>query len=253
VTEAIDAAKKYHIAGEFLTIEEIRRKLVGPKCSRYRATVPLVSGQRLLDIGCGVGGFAEAFQAQVAEIVGIDSDPDAVAVAEVLYGGERVRFVRGELLSIGFPDNSFDCVTFLECIEHVPAPQSYLEEIYRILKPGGTLVLSTPNAFFYTLFFKNLLRFSKKWAMTELRKIETEKPYSGTEKDHIYLWDLPTLYRLLYRQGFCLLEYRFVGAPPLGPCRRWWKGEWGILEVIAKPFLSTLLLKLEKRSLLTVS
>jgi SAM-dependent methyltransferase len=94
----------------------------------------------VLDLGCGTGyGSAELAQggAQVTAL-------DRVAPARALRGSGP-RFVRGELGGLPFAPASFELVVSFQVIEHLVDPSDYLREIARVLRPGGTLLLSTPN------------------------------------------------------------------------------------------------------------
>jgi len=111
-------------------------------------------GHRLLDIGCGNGRFL-----QVAKSLGWDAcglDPDRNAIEAARQGGHEVTL--GSLPQTGFAESSFDIVTLSHMLEHASDPNACLREVYRILKPGGTLWLSTPN-----LDGFSRLRFAHHW------------------------------------------------------------------------------------------
>ena len=97
---------------------------------------------RLLEVGCGSGMLLRQATAAGWRAVGIDFDPVAIAAARSLQDVEaRV----GDLESMHFADGGFDAVVMNNVIEHLPLPQRVLEECRRILRPGGRLVLVTPN------------------------------------------------------------------------------------------------------------
>lgn len=98
-------------------------------------------GARLLDVGCGSGGFLATMQRLGWQVEGSDFDPVAVRAAQAR--GLSVR--EGDLLELGYADQSFDALTMRHLIEHVYQPLELLQEARRILKPGGQLVLLTPN------------------------------------------------------------------------------------------------------------
>jgi SAM-dependent methyltransferase len=74
---------------------------------------------------------------------GIDFDAKAIESAKFKYG---LTLRHGELQAARFPEGRFDAVTLSHVIEHVPDPVALLSEVRRILKPGGHLVLTTPNS-----------------------------------------------------------------------------------------------------------
>ncbi|MGP4088738.1 class I SAM-dependent methyltransferase [Streptomyces sp. KR55] len=101
------------------------------------------TAQTVLDIGCG-DGTAAATAAPLLpghRIVGVDWSHDALTRART-----RLPYaVRGELTALPFGTGSADAVLFSEVIEHLVDPDTALEEIRRVLRPGGHLMLSTPN------------------------------------------------------------------------------------------------------------
>ena len=110
-----------------------------------------LAGKRVLEIGCGRGGFAcwlAAQQPQPAEIVAADFSPAAVHKGRLFSaerGLTRIRWEAMDIESIAHRSGSFDTVISCETIEHVPNPQKAVRELSRILKPGGRLFLTTPN------------------------------------------------------------------------------------------------------------
>ena len=96
---------------------------------------------RVLDVGCGSGVLLARMQSLGWQAEGVELDPDGVKAARAR--GVPVR--QGTLEQQGFPGNHFDAVHSAHVIEHVYDPVSLLRECHRILKPGGTLVILTPN------------------------------------------------------------------------------------------------------------
>lgn len=107
-----------------------------------------LQGKRALDVGCGGGLLTEALAARGAEVTGIDLADEALEVAK-LHGLEsgisaRYRAISAEALAAEQP-GQYDLVCCLEMLEHVPDPSSVLRAIATLVKPGGTVVLSTIN------------------------------------------------------------------------------------------------------------
>lgn len=107
-----------------------------------------LKGKRALDVGCGGGLLTEALAAKGAEATGIDLADEALEVARLhgLESGVKAtyRAISAEALAAESPA-AFDLVCCLEMLEHVPDPASVLRAIAALVKPGGTVVLSTIN------------------------------------------------------------------------------------------------------------
>jgi 2-polyprenyl-3-methyl-5-hydroxy-6-metoxy-1,4-benzoquinol methylase len=115
---------------------------------RYRFAADHVQGKQVADIACGTGYGTEllCLRGKAARVVGVDIDAEAVAYAKEKHGCSAARYVQASADRTGLPDESFDVVVSFETIEHVAEDLSLLEEFSRLLRPGGLLVCSTPNA-----------------------------------------------------------------------------------------------------------
>lgn len=98
-------------------------------------------GARLLDVGCGEGQMLRRFQRLGWHAEGVDPDPVAVATGRA----QGLAILEGDVEGQHFAADSFDAVSMNHVIEHVFDPAGVLQEIDRILKVGGTLVIVTPN------------------------------------------------------------------------------------------------------------
>jgi 2-polyprenyl-6-hydroxyphenyl methylase/3-demethylubiquinone-9 3-methyltransferase len=107
-----------------------------------------LAGKRILDVGCGGGILAEAMAARGAQVVGIDlaDKPLKVAMLHRMETGSGVdyRLISAEALASEAPA-SFDAVTCMEMLEHVPQPPSVVDACARLVKPGGLVFFSTIN------------------------------------------------------------------------------------------------------------
>ncbi len=108
----------------------------------------VLAGARVLDVGCGGGLLSEAMAAQGARVTALDLAPELIEVARLhlLESGLDVdyRLQSVESLADELP-GSFDAITCMEMLEHVPDPGSVLRACAKLLKPGGRLLLSTLN------------------------------------------------------------------------------------------------------------
>ena len=114
----------------------------------YVAERTPLRGARVLDVGCGGGLLSEALAGEGAEVTAIDLAPDLLKIARLhgLESGMKVdyRQLPVEALAAEMP-GSFDAITCMEMLEHVPDPASVLRACATLLKPGGRLFLSTLN------------------------------------------------------------------------------------------------------------
>lgn len=131
---------------ERIVPDETAPGIVALHLKRYDFARPYCVGKDVLDAGCGVG-YGSAFLAESARsVVGVDVDDEALAYARGRYVAPTLEFVHGDLLSLAFEADRFDTVCAFEVIEHLGQPERFLDEAARVLRDGGTFVLSTPHA-----------------------------------------------------------------------------------------------------------
>lgn len=103
----------------------------------------LGSAGRVLEAGLGEGYGAAMLTARGNTVVGVDYDAMATRHARLRY--PRIRVVRGNVVALPFRPASFDSVVSMQVIEHLWDQPAHIAESARVLRPGGVLVLSTPN------------------------------------------------------------------------------------------------------------
>src|SRR5439155_20578882 len=113
------------------------------------------AGDRLLDLGCGGGRHAFEAHRRGARVVALDRDWDELeGAAAILEGmneagegpvGSRGGVVRGDALTVPFPDGAFDRVIAAEILEHIPTDTAAIAELVRVLRPGGTMAVTVPR------------------------------------------------------------------------------------------------------------
>jgi len=138
----------------------------------------------LADIGCGNGDYLRFIQKLGWEGWGVDLDINAITYAKST--GLNVR--QSGLPNTGLPTDKFDYVTLNQVIEHIHDPHSALKEIYRILKPGGIVLIATPNLESFTH-----KRFQSNW-------IQLDPPR------HLILYTYKILNNLLLQEEFTNIQ-----------------------------------------------
>ncbi len=101
-----------------------------------------LTGFSVLDVGCGTGSFTLAAVGRGARVTSLDIGVELLRRAR---DKGAPRPVAGDVAMLPFPDRSFDVVISSECIEHTPHPERSVADMLRVLRPGGTLVLTCPN------------------------------------------------------------------------------------------------------------
>ena len=120
--------------------------------ARYAFAQPLCQGRAVLDMACGEGyGSRLLANWGARSVVGVDVSAEAVDQARRLFGSPQVTYRVGaaEALVGMFAPESFDLIVSLETIEHVPDPEGLLRSFRRLLAPGGAIVVSCPNDWWY--------------------------------------------------------------------------------------------------------
>ncbi len=126
--------------------EEMHGQLVEAEhIARYRWSTRFCAGRRVLDAGCGVGyGAAMLRRAGAEHVTAVDISEAIVEVARQA-APEGVSCEAADIQQLPYADASFDFVVCFEAIEHVEDPDRALDELARVLSPGGLLAISSPN------------------------------------------------------------------------------------------------------------
>jgi len=162
-------------------------------CKRLRKIELLMPPGRLLDVGCSLGYFVEAANARGWDGYGMEISDYAAKVAA--DNGLKVK--PGNLEDACYPDGFFDCVTMWDVLEHVPDPTAHMLEVKRILKPGGLVVVGTPN------FSHPIAKRKMKDGSTGWRHFKPQ--------EHVFYFTPPSLRKLYAKCGFQTV------CPPLLP------------------------------------
>ncbi|MEJ8567549.1 bifunctional 2-polyprenyl-6-hydroxyphenol methylase/3-demethylubiquinol 3-O-methyltransferase UbiG [Elongatibacter sediminis] len=138
-----EAAAWWDPAGPFRPLHDLN-----PARLRYVAERVALDGRTVLDVGCGGGILAEALARQGAKVTGLDIAPSVLAVARLhlLESGLDVDYRQSTIEEFAEQSPaSFDVITCMEMLEHVPDPRSVIRAIATRVKPGGHVFVSTLN------------------------------------------------------------------------------------------------------------
>ena len=137
------ASRFWDVRGEFRPLH-----LLNPVRARFVADRAPLAGARVLDVGCGGGLLAEALTRAGAKVTAIDLAPGMIEVARLHALEQKLeidyRVVEAEAVAAAEP-GSFDVVTCMEMLEHVPEPEKMVATLAALVRPGGSLFVSTLN------------------------------------------------------------------------------------------------------------
>lgn len=117
---------------------------------RYALACELSANKNVLDIACGEGYGSYLLAQNASSVTGVDIDAATIKKAQDKYRATHLRFLSGDARTTTLPDRSFDLIVSFETLEHLAEQDQLMSEFKRLLKPGGQLILSTPDRETYT-------------------------------------------------------------------------------------------------------
>lgn len=112
----------------------------------YEYAIPVIKGKKVLDVGCGNAYGTALMAVDAEEITGFDYDRGTIEENKKKYGAvKNLHFVQGAVPPLPLPDACYDVVTAFQFIEHIENRKEFLKECIRVLKPGGVVMVTTPN------------------------------------------------------------------------------------------------------------
>src|SRR3990170_3127444 len=112
-------------------------------------------GDRVLDMGCGAGRHAFEMYRRGSDVIAFDQDGDELAGVLELFGamreagevpaGAEADIKQGDALALPFADGEFDRVVAAEVLEHIPDDAVAITELFRVVRPGGTVAVTVPR------------------------------------------------------------------------------------------------------------
>ncbi len=117
---------------------------------RYAIACQFSANKNILDIACGEGYGSFLISKNAASVIGVDIDCNVIAQASKKYIKKNLSFIQGTTSNIPVADNSIDVVVSFETIEHHNEHEKMFEEIKRVLKSNGVLIISSPEKKYYS-------------------------------------------------------------------------------------------------------
>lgn len=185
---------------------------------RYGIMLQLVTGKKVLDIACGEGFGTNLLSQNAAAVTGIDIDNSTIQKAKLKYTSSKINFLEGKLEAIPCPDASFDIIICFESLEHVNDHEKVMQELKRVLKENGLLVLSTPDKKYYS----DKTGYSNPFHLHELHETELEQLLARYYKN----------FRISY-QGFTTGS--FLTSKEAAGKTEFYTGDYTAISPIKKP------------------
>ncbi len=161
---------------------------------RYHFAARWARGKRVLDVACGEGYGSALLARHAAHVTGVDVSADAIAHAGREYAKlGNARFVRASCTAIPLEDASIDVAVSFETLEHIGEQAAFLDELARVLAPGGVLVLSCPNKLEYT----DRRKFANEYHVKELYRNELQALLAPRFPHADWYGQRPTFYSLI--------------------------------------------------------
>ncbi len=154
---------------------------------------PSLVGKKVLEVGCGTGDFAIYLAEKGVDVTAVDYSDVAIRLAreKAAVQNSAVKLIIADAMQLPFDSSTFDIIFSCECLEHVPEPQRALNQMNRVLKPGGTLILTTEN-------YSNAMILA--WVVARLRGVPFDSGAGIQPIEHFFVfWKVRNLIR---RAGF---------------------------------------------------
>ena len=179
---------------------------------------PIKKKEKILDIGCGFGYIM--WLLEIENYTGLDISEKVLKIARKLF--KKPKFVQGTVERMPFRKENFDIIIFTEVIEHLPNPKKAISEIYRVMRSGGTLFITTPNKFRWLHFpVARIIPWSLKIKLIKLKRgREYSKQYEKQKQiekkhgidQHQKLYSSRSLSKVLKRAGFEIIDAKTFGS-----------------------------------------
>lgn len=184
-------------------------------CAYLFQLFELDKGMKMLEPGCGRGEFLNNFKKLGLNVTGVDISPEAINYKD----GLDVKICDVENEKLPFEDNYFDVIFSKSFIEHLYHPERYLEEAFRILKPGGQLITLVPDwEANHKIYFDD---FTHRSPFTNVALIDAYKMYGFSKVNVFKFRQLPIVWKYPKLNYFCAAISPFIPVRTKNKFFRW--------------------------------
>jgi SAM-dependent methyltransferase len=189
-----------------------------PRDSGYKRTISVfrnkiqnishLTGDKLLDVGCGDGSFTVPLSDNFKKVVAIDVQQNFLErFKKKVSGSGKFEILNMSAEEMDFESNTFDAIITIETIEHIPDLQKAAREFYRVLKPGGELIITCPNRLFP--FENHGMRIGKKEFHTRIPLLPYI-PFLHSKYSLARVFTVNSLHKLFVPLGFRKEKVDFI-------------------------------------------
>lgn len=166
-------------------------------------------GGSVLDVGCGPGVLVEDLLARGCKYWGVDHSPKMIEQCQRRFGergAAQFRFVEGQ--KSGFPDSIFDAVICMGVLDRIDDDGGLLEELVRVLRPGGTLLVTASNRWSPYLWWRDYVYYT---GVTTIRRLSRQPRHLANPRHRLY--NAGSFCRRLSSMGVCVDDIAYTGYP----------------------------------------
>ena len=188
-------------------------------------------GKEVLEIGCGSGIDALEFARHGAVVTATDITTNAVRLTTEMAkeAGFDIKVVKVPVSGLPFESNSFDCCYSFGVLHHIPAVSAGLDEIYRVLKPGGTVMAMVYNRdsllFAYSIFY---LHYRDGMDLDELASMYSERNINCPYTKCYTVDEAQDLFRQWFREVTVEVKYNVIDTPAQRKVKLGLDDKWGL-------------------------
>lgn len=173
---------------------------------RYAIAQQLVEGKIVLDIACGEGYGSNLLANRAEKVTGVDISNEVIINARLTYKKPNLQFFQGSTDKIPCETGTIDVVVSFETIEHHDKHETMMEEIRRVLKPDGILIISSPDKKYYSI----IPNYNNPFHVKELFEVEFKELVKKYFKFHYFLSQISGFNSLVFEEK-ALEERKITG------------------------------------------